>query len=99
MSTPPFTVKAEYAYTSPEEDDLQFEEGQIITVESIEDEEWYYGSYVDAAGNKLTGIFPQNFVSPYTQSETATSGKTFMLRHLQSKQVNLKILSPSPLNP
>lgn len=75
MSTPPFTVVADYAYTSSEADDLQFEEGQVITVESVEDDEWYYGSYKDASGSTFTGIFPQNFVHAYTPPKHVTPGR------------------------
>lgn len=62
MPSPPFSVKADYAYESEEPDDLTFPEGQLIKVESIEDEDWYYGSYVTPSGEKKSGIFPQNFV-------------------------------------
>jgi hypothetical protein len=65
MSSPPFKVKAVYEYTSPHEDDLHFPAGQIITVTEEEDDDWYNGEYVDAAGVKQEGIFPRNFVEKY----------------------------------
>ncbi|EXJ90544.1 hypothetical protein A1O1_03647 [Capronia coronata CBS 617.96] len=65
MPTPPFKVKAVFEYKSEEPDDLNFENGQIITVTAEEDAEWYAGEYVNAAGEKLEGIFPKNFVEKY----------------------------------
>src|SRR6266536_6028188 len=65
MSSPPFKVKAVYEYNSPHEDDLHFPAGQIITVTDEEDDDWYNGEYVDAAGVKQEGIFPRNFVEKY----------------------------------
>ena len=63
MATPPFQVKALYEYTSAEEDDLKFPLGQIITVTDIEDDDWYFGEYSDATGQKQDGLFPKNFVN------------------------------------
>lgn len=65
MSSPPFTVKAVFEYTSEHEDDLTFPIGQILTVTAVEDDEWYYGEYADDAGSKIEGIFPKNFVEKY----------------------------------
>ncbi|KAI9371331.1 hypothetical protein BJX61DRAFT_31916 [Aspergillus egyptiacus] len=65
MSSPPFTVKAVFEYTSEHEDDLNFAIGQIITVTEVEDDEWYFGEYTDESGTKLEGIFPKNFVEKY----------------------------------
>lgn len=59
MSEPdvPFKVKAIFDYKSDYEDDLNFEAGQIITITSIENDEWYSGEY-----NDRSGMFPKNFV-------------------------------------
>ena len=65
MANPPFQVKATFDYKSPHEDDLSFPNAQIITVTDEEDNDWYYGEYVDAAGKKQEGLFPRNFVKPY----------------------------------
>ena len=65
MAQVPFKVKAVFEYKSSETDDLNFPNGQIITVTAEEDGEWYSGEYVDAAGNKIEGIFPRNFVEKY----------------------------------
>ena len=62
MAAPPFRVKALYDYSSKEEDDLNFSNGQIITVTDVEDDDWYYGEYTDAASDKKEGLFPKNFV-------------------------------------
>ncbi|KAI9934655.1 hypothetical protein ASPWEDRAFT_186299 [Aspergillus wentii DTO 134E9] len=65
MSNPPFTVRAVFEYTSGHDDDLTFPIGQIVTVTEVEDDEWYYGEYVDNTGSKAEGIFPKNFVEKY----------------------------------
>ncbi|MCJ1479333.1 hypothetical protein MMC13_008018 [Lambiella insularis] len=65
MSTPPFRVKAVYDYNSAEGDDLNFPNGQIVTVTDEEDADWYYGEYSDTAGVKHQGLFPKNFVERY----------------------------------
>ncbi|BFZ62858.1 assembly of actin patch protein [Saitoella coloradoensis] len=55
--SPPFSVRALYAYTSDHDDDLTFDAGEVIMVTSIEDEEWYFGK---VGGRE--GMFPMNFV-------------------------------------
>ena len=62
MASPPFKVKALYDYVSQENDDLNFQGDQIITVTDEEDAEWYYGEYEDGSGAKKEGLFPKNFV-------------------------------------
>lgn len=81
MSTPPFRVKALYEYASKEEDDINFPNGQVLTVTDVEDADWYFGEYADAAGNKQEGLFPKNFVkifepeTPPRPSRTSKSKK------------------------
>lgn len=58
----PFKVLACFPYQSDYEDDLQFEKGCVITVQNVEDEEWYFGEYIDSQGIKREGIFPRSFV-------------------------------------
>ncbi|KAJ5711380.1 hypothetical protein N7488_005536 [Penicillium malachiteum] len=65
MSTPHFTVRAVFEYSSGHDDDLSFPIGQIVTVTAEEDAEWYYGEYTDGSGAKQEGIFPKNFVEKY----------------------------------
>lgn len=65
MSGLPFKVRAIFEYTSPHEDDLHFQDGQIITVTEDDEEDWYTGEYVDASGVRQEGIFPRNFVEKY----------------------------------
>ncbi|KZF25532.1 hypothetical protein L228DRAFT_265999 [Xylona heveae TC161] len=65
MSAPPFKVKAIFEYTSEHEDDLNFPEGQILTVIEAEEADWYFGVYTDASGDKKEGLFPRNFVEKY----------------------------------
>lgn len=62
MAIPPFRVKALFDYSSAEEDDLRFSNGQVILVTDEEDADWYYGEYEDSAGDKQEGLFPKNFV-------------------------------------
>ncbi|ODV95136.1 hypothetical protein PACTADRAFT_49885 [Pachysolen tannophilus NRRL Y-2460] len=71
MSAVPFKVRALYEYASDYPDDLPFPAGQEIIVETIEDEEWYSGSYVDAGGSKKKGIFPRNFVETIKEEKPA----------------------------
>lgn len=65
MSISPFRVKAVYNYNSAEGDDLNFLNGQIITVTEEEDADWYYGEYSDTNGAQHKGLFPKNFVERY----------------------------------
>ncbi|KAI0909300.1 hypothetical protein F4823DRAFT_639187 [Ustulina deusta] len=65
MAALPFKVKAVYEYTSGHEDDLPFQVGQIVTVTSEEDTEWYGGEYIDDTGVTREGIFPRNFVEKF----------------------------------
>ncbi|KAK3059381.1 hypothetical protein LTS18_011007, partial [Coniosporium uncinatum] len=57
--------KAVYDYSSPHDDDLNFPNGQIITVTEQEDDDWYVGEYTDASGEPKSGLFPKNFVEKY----------------------------------
>ncbi|KAI9817925.1 MAG: hypothetical protein M1832_004545 [Thelocarpon impressellum] len=78
MAAPPFKVKALFEYASPEDDDLNFPNGQIITVTEEEDDDWYNGEYVDEQGTKRQGIFPKNFVErfePETPPRPARSNR------------------------
>lgn len=63
MVQPPFKVRALYPYESEEPDDLTFNTGQVITVDVVEDAEWYSGSYTDSkTGQSKSGLFPISFV-------------------------------------
>ncbi|RCK63943.1 Myosin tail region-interacting protein MTI1 [Candida viswanathii] len=53
----PFQVKSLFPYESTYEDDLNFGSGVVITVTSIENDEWFSGEY-----NGKSGMFPKNFV-------------------------------------
>ena len=65
MATVHFKVKAVYEYKSPHDDDLDFPNGQIITVKEEEGDDWYVGEYTDSSGVKKEGLFPKNFVERY----------------------------------
>jgi hypothetical protein len=65
MAAAPFKVKAVFDYISDHDEDLNFPNGQIITVTEVEDDEWYVGEYTDASGDAKTGLFPKNFVERY----------------------------------
>lgn len=66
---PPFQVVAQYPYKSEFEDDLNFDKDQIITVTSIEDNEWYFGEFKSSGGEMEEGIFPKSFVLPKVSEE------------------------------
>lgn len=79
MAIPPFRVKALYDYSSKEEDDLRFPNGQVILVTDEEDADWYYGEYEDSSGDKQEGLFPKNFVKifePDMPPRPTRSGKS-----------------------
>ena len=65
MAALPFKVKAVFNYDSKHEDDLNFTNGQIITVTDEEDDDWYYGEFPDSGGETQQGLFPRNFVERY----------------------------------
>ena len=65
MPSVPFKVKAVYEYRSAEPDDLNFDNGQVITVTEEDDADWYTGEYMNTAGQKIEGLFPRNFVEKY----------------------------------
>ncbi|EAT79008.2 hypothetical protein SNOG_13561 [Parastagonospora nodorum SN15] len=60
-----FKVKAVYDYSSPHEDDLNFKQGQVISVTEEEGDDWYVGEYQDDTGARHDGLFPRNFVERY----------------------------------
>ncbi|KAF2864379.1 hypothetical protein K470DRAFT_267235 [Piedraia hortae CBS 480.64] len=60
-----FKVKAVYDYSSEHADDLQFTEGQVITVTQEEGDDWYTGTYTDGTGTRHEGLFPKNFVERF----------------------------------
>ncbi|SCU82611.1 LAME_0C02058g1_1 [Lachancea meyersii CBS 8951] len=80
-SNPPFEVLAQFPYTSEHADDLNFEKGTLITVQSVEDDEWYFGEYLDEQGSLQEGIFPRSFVTTVEKpkkhsASTKTEGGT-----------------------
>jgi myosin tail region-interacting protein MTI1 len=76
MPAVPFKVRAVFEYASEEPDDLKFPNGQIITVTDDQDEDWYTGEYTSAAGDKLEGMFPRNFVERYEPSIPSRPART-----------------------
>ncbi|KAI1430252.1 hypothetical protein F5Y12DRAFT_12859 [Xylaria sp. FL1777] len=91
MAAVPFKVKAVYEYTSGHEDDLPFQVGQIITVTSEEDNEWYGGEYVDDAGVTQEGIFPRNFVEKFEPTAPP--------RPVRTRKKDAEPASPAPPAP
>lgn len=69
MSLPPFTVKALHPYKSDYDDDLSFDQGQLITVTAVEDDDWYSGTC-----DGQSGMFPKNFVAPIESEGPGASG-------------------------
>ena len=84
MPGPPFKVRAVFEYSSPHEDDLNFPNGQVITVTEEEDNDWYYGEYVDGEGRKKAGIFPRNFVERYEPEAPPRPARTQRVRKSES---------------
>ena len=64
MPSPPFKVISIFEYKSDYDDDLPFPVDQVITVDTIEDDEWYSGTL-----NGRSGMFPKNFVKEYVPVE------------------------------
>lgn len=55
-------VLASYPYAAQNEDELTFQQGDIISIVSREDPDWWTGQL---AG--ITGVFPANYVQHYTE--------------------------------
>lgn len=66
----PFQVKSLFPYESTYEDDLNFGTGVVITVTSIENDEWYSGEY-----DGKSGMFPKNFVEVIKTPVVPTSNR------------------------
>uniref|UniRef100_A0A5S6QG63 SH3 domain-containing protein n=1 Tax=Trichuris muris TaxID=70415 RepID=A0A5S6QG63_TRIMR len=81
-------VRANYAYTAENDDELSFKAGDIITVLSkeCEDPGWWLGEL-----NGVQGVFPDNFVSAISPEEA--TGK------VQPPVVPLKPAKPCPSVP
>lgn len=56
----PYTVQAEYSFQGENNDELQFNKGDIITVTQREDGGWWEGTLSDK-----TGWFPSNYVKEF----------------------------------
>ncbi|GCF01357.1 hypothetical protein ZYGM_000978 [Zygosaccharomyces mellis] len=78
MSEPavPFHVVAQFPYSSDFDDDLTFDKDQVITVTSIEDDQWYFGEFKSLDGVLYQGIFPKGFVAVYQAPQTKTTATT-----------------------
>jgi len=99
---PPFKVKALFDYTSPHEDDLNFPADVVITVSALEDDDWYFGAYVDkATGENKEGIFPKNFVERIVvevPARPARSARKKVEPEVPASPVAEKV-APPPLSP
>ncbi|KAG5945053.1 hypothetical protein E4U53_006764 [Claviceps sorghi] len=82
----PFRVKALYEYTSPHEDDLNFDVGQIITITEAEDDDWYTGEYTDDHGVKKEGLFPRNFVERFEPTAPPRPTRSRPKKELEAAQ-------------
>ena len=51
---------AVYTYAGQYEDELSFEEGDVITVLSKDEADWWKGEL-----NGKSGVFPSNYVEPF----------------------------------
>lgn len=61
-------VKVEFNYTAENSDELNLKKGEFVVVTKREDEGWWEGELV---GTKKSGLFPDNFVVPASDSEKA----------------------------
>jgi hypothetical protein len=89
-----FKVKAVYEYSSPHEDDLNFKQGQIITVTEEEGDDWYVGEYQDDGGAKHDGLFPRNFVERYEPAPPPRPNRAS--RHKPLEQPAAQVAPPTP---
>jgi hypothetical protein len=96
MSGPPFKVKAVYDYESPHDDDLPFNQGQIITVVALEDDDWYEGEYTDQSGRKHSGLFPRNFVERYEPEVPSRPARRPAAPDVRSPPEQTAIPEPTP---
>lgn len=89
-----FKVKAVYDYSSPHEDDLNFKQGQVITVTEEEGDDWYVGEYQDNSGTKHDGLFPRNFVERYEPEPPPRPNRAS--RHKPLEQLAAQEAPPTP---
>ena len=89
-----FKVKAVYDYSSPHEDDLNFKQGQVITVTEEEGDDWYVGEYQDDSGAKHDGLFPRNFVERYEPEPPPRPNRAS--RHKPLEQPAAQVAPPTP---
>ncbi|CDH12167.1 uncharacterized protein ZBAI_03953 [Zygosaccharomyces bailii ISA1307] len=102
MSEPlvPFQVVAQYPYKSEFEDDLNFEKDQVITVTSIEDDQWYFGELRDLDGSIREGIFPKGFVAIFEGESTSSNSGVHPTASLMrdSEAQSKPIAVPEPIS-
>jgi hypothetical protein len=89
-----FRVKAVYDYASPHEDDLNFKQGQVISVTEEEGDDWYVGEYLDDAGAKHDGLFPRNFVERYEPAPPPRPNRAS--RHKPLEPPAAQVAPPTP---
>jgi hypothetical protein len=88
-------VKAVYDYSSPHDDDLNFKQGQVITVTEEEGDDWYVGEYEDDSGAKHDGLFPRNFVERYEPAPPPRPNRAS--RHKPLEQPAAQEAPPTPV--
>jgi hypothetical protein len=92
-----FKVKAVYDYSSPHEDDLNFKQGQVISVTEEEGDDWYVGEYLDDSGAKHDGLFPRNFVERFEPAPPPRPNRAS--RHKPLEQPAAQVAPPTPAMP
>jgi len=90
-----FKVKAVYDYSSPHDDDLNFKQGQVITVTEEEGDDWYVGEYLDDSGAQHDGLFPRNFVERYEPAPPPRPNRAS--RHRPLEQPAVQAAPPEPI--
>lgn len=82
-------MQAIFSYKAAHADELTFEEGAIITVLGRDEPEWWRGR-LQSSG--VEGLFPVNYVRPYTAPNTATTA-VVKSSHASSQRVSQPSLS------
>ena len=62
-------VLALYSYAAQNDDELTFQKDAVIGVINKDNPDWWFG---EVEGESQTGVFPSNYVTPYTKDSEAS---------------------------
>ncbi|ESO89239.1 hypothetical protein LOTGIDRAFT_106084, partial [Lottia gigantea] len=79
-------VKALYAYTSQNDDELTFQKDSVMTVLNKDNNDWWQGELEDGQ----VGMFPSNYVVPYTDNSFSRENRdsNSLIRNLSPTEKN-----------